>query len=120
MEEKLKNYQNQRNPPPLVQDAGDQRYDVEEVEIWAEQYVSTSVPAEAMTTWRSVLMMPKSHKRRKEKTSHRPRPVTQQYIKDTKKLDVVGPVDNRPSTDKLHHFVRGKNKNYMIHVTRDT
>ena len=72
-------------PPPLVQDAGDQRYDVEEVEIWAEQYVSTSVPAEAMTTWRSVLMMPKSHKRRKEKTSHHPRPVTQQYIKDTKK-----------------------------------
>ena len=25
------------------------------------------------------------------------------------KLDGVGPVDNRPSTDKLHHFVR-KNK----------
>ena len=23
-----------------------------------------------------------------------------------KKLDGVGPVDNRPSTDKLHHFVR--------------
>ena len=22
------------------------------------------------------------------------------------KLDGVGPVDNRPSTDKLHHFVR--------------
>jgi hypothetical protein len=27
-----------------------------------------------------------------------------------KKLDGVGPVDNRPSTDKLHHFVRGKKK----------
>ena len=26
------------------------------------------------------------------------------------KLDGVGPVDNRPSTDKLHHFVRKKNK----------
>ena len=24
------------------------------------------------------------------------------------KLDGVGPVDTRPSTDKLHHFVRGK------------
>ena len=27
-----------------------------------------------------------------------------------KELDGVGPVDNRPSTDKLHHFVRKKNK----------
>ena len=27
------------------------------------------------------------------------------------KLYGVGPVDNRPSTDKLHHFVREKNKN---------
>ena len=26
------------------------------------------------------------------------------------KLDVVGPVDNRPSMDKLHHFVKNKNK----------
>ena len=25
-------------------------------------------------------------------------------------LDGVGPVDNRPSTDKLHHFVRNKKK----------
>ena len=24
------------------------------------------------------------------------------------KLDGVGPVDNRPSTDKLHHFVNKK------------
>ena len=24
------------------------------------------------------------------------------------KLDGVGPIDNRPSTDKLHHFVRKK------------
>ena len=24
------------------------------------------------------------------------------------KLDRVGPVDNRPSTDKLHHFVKKK------------
>ena len=34
------------------------------------------------------------------------------------KLDGVGPVDNRPSTNKLHHFVRFKKKlfkekNYM-------
>ena len=34
------------------------------------------------------------------------------------KLDGVGPVDNRPSTDKLHHFVK-KNKKNMWHVTRD-
>ena len=26
------------------------------------------------------------------------------------KLDGVGPVDNRPSTDKLHHFVQKKKK----------
>ena len=29
---------------------------------------------------------------------------------DTKKLDRVGPVDNRPSTDKPKHFVRSKKK----------
>ena len=27
------------------------------------------------------------------------------------KLDGVGPVDNRPSTDKLHHFVPPPKKN---------
>ena len=27
---------------------------------------------------------------------------------DAQKLDGVGPVDDRPSTDKLHHFVRRK------------
>ena len=27
-----------------------------------------------------------------------------------KKLDVVGPVDNRPSSDKLHHIVKKKKK----------
>ena len=40
----------------------------------------------------------------------------------TSKLDGVGPVDNRPSTDKLHHFVKKKYiyiKNYMRHLTRD-
>ena len=39
-----------------------------------------------------------------------------------KKLDGLGPVDNRPSTDKLHHFVqktKQKNKKNMRHVTRD-
>ena len=49
------------------------------------------------------------------------------------KLDGVGPVDNRPSTDKLHQFVKNeeekkrvwqiknnKKKNDMWHVTRDT
>ena len=35
-----------------------------------------------------------------------------------KKLDGVGPVDNRPSTDKLHHFV--KKKKYMTYLTCDT
>ena len=34
------------------------------------------------------------------------------------KLDGVGPVDNRPSTDKLHHIIR-KKKNYILHVTCD-
>ena len=39
------------------------------------------------------------------------------------KLDGVGPVDNRPSTDKLHHFVRKKQQKNktcdMWHVTCD-
>ena len=37
-----------------------------------------------------------------------------------KKLDRVGPVDNRPSTDKIHHFVQKRKKtkkNDMCHVT---
>ena len=34
-----------------------------------------------------------------------------------KKLDGVGPVDNRPSTDKLHRFVQKKK---IGHVTCDT
>ena len=29
-------------------------------------------------------------------------------IRFVTKLDGVGPVDNRPSTDKLHHFVKKK------------
>ena len=36
------------------------------------------------------------------------------------KLDGVGPVDNRPSTDKLHHFVQKKKKRKKkVNVTRD-
>ena len=43
-------------------------------------------------------------------------------------LDGVGPVDNRPSTDKLHHFVQKKKKMWLVscdmwhvtHVTCDT
>ena len=31
------------------------------------------------------------------------------------KLDGVGPVDNRPSTDKLHHFVPPPKKNHVTH-----
>ena len=35
-------------------------------------------------------------------------------LKKKRKLDGVGPVDNRPSTDKIHHFVKKKKlKNYM-------
>jgi hypothetical protein len=34
-------------------------------------------------------------------------------IKATIKLDGVGPVDNRPSTDRLHHFVRKKRRKKM-------
>ena len=43
-------------------------------------------------------------------------------FKISKKLDGVGPVDNRPSTDKLYHFVQKKKKivtHDMWHVTRD-
>ena len=39
------------------------------------------------------------------------------------KLDGVGPVDNRPSTDKLHHFVKKKEEEKekkKWHVTCDT
>ena len=40
------------------------------------------------------------------------------------KLDGVGPVDYRPSTDKLNHFVKKKNKKNvtrdMWHMTRHT
>ena len=37
------------------------------------------------------------------------------------KLDGVGPVDNRPSTDKLHHFVQKKYLKYYYnwHMTLD-
>ena len=35
------------------------------------------------------------------------------------KLDGVGPVDNRPSTDMLYHFVK-KKKSDMGHLTPDT
>ena len=35
------------------------------------------------------------------------------------KLDGVGPIDNRPSVDKLQHFVKKKEKNYLRHVSRD-
>ena len=37
------------------------------------------------------------------------------FLEIVPKLDGVGPVDNRPSTDELHHFV-GKTK---LHVTHD-
>ena len=35
------------------------------------------------------------------------------------KLDGVGPIDNTPSTNKLHHFVQKKKNCDMGHVTRD-
>ena len=35
-------------------------------------------------------------------------------------LDGVGPVDNRPSTDKLHQIVKKKEKKKKWHVTCDT
>ena len=35
-----------------------------------------------------------------------------------KKLYGVGPVDNRPNIDELHHFV--KKKKNKLHVTCDT
>ena len=36
------------------------------------------------------------------------------------KLDGVGPVDNRPLTDKLHHFVYLFVTCDILHVTHDT
>ena len=36
------------------------------------------------------------------------------------KLDGVGPVDNRPSIDKPHHYVRKKREKKMRHMTCDT
>ena len=38
------------------------------------------------------------------------------------KLDGVGPVDNRPSPDKLHHFAKKekKEKNKKKKITPDT
>ena len=47
-----------------------------------------------------------------------------EFCKDfKKKLDGVGHVDNRPSTDKLHHIVKKKEEKKvtcdMWHVTRD-
>ena len=39
----------------------------------------------------------------------------------SRKLDGVGPIDNRPSTDKHHHFVRKRKKEKKKwHVTYDT
>ena len=42
--------------------------------------------------------------------------LTQNDNETIKKLDRVGPVDNRPSPDKLHHFVKKK----KLHMTPDT
>ena len=36
------------------------------------------------------------------------------YIESVNKLDGVRPLDNRPSTDKLHHFVRKEKKKIKI------
>ena len=36
-----------------------------------------------------------------------------------RKLDGVGPVDNRPSTNKLHHFVKKLKIKKLWHVTHD-
>ena len=36
------------------------------------------------------------------------------------KLDKVGPVDNRPSTDKLHHLSEKKKKKKKKKMTCDT
>ena len=38
----------------------------------------------------------------------------------TQKLDGVGSVDNRPSTDKLHHFVKKKKKRKKCDMTQMT
>ena len=45
--------------------------------------------------------------------------VARQWDGDLLKLDGVGPVDNRPSTDKLHLMVK-KKQTKKKHVTCDT
>ena len=37
-----------------------------------------------------------------------------------KKLDEVGPVDNRHSTDQLHQIIHINNKGHMQQVTHDS
>ena len=84
MEENLKTQQKHIRPlKSKNQEVGDRRNDVKQVNRRAEQNDGTSDPAEAMTTWRSLLMMPKSNKKRKEISTLHPNPVTQQYIKET-------------------------------------
>ena len=46
--------------------------------------------------------------------------LTQFWLCLVEELDGVGPVDNRPSTDKLYHFVQKKKKCDMWRVTCDT
>ena len=36
------------------------------------------------------------------------------FVRNTRKLDRVGPVDNRPSTDFVNFFVKKKIKNYIF------
>ena len=61
-----------------------------------------------------LIFLPVRKRKRKKWPSHN-------YFPDQagKKLDGVGPVYNRPSTDKLHHFVKKTNKKKQWHVTRD-
>ena len=47
------------------------------------------------------------------------------FLIQTENLDGVGPVDNRPSIEKLHHFVQKKRRRKKVtsdmwHVTHDT
>jgi hypothetical protein len=58
--------------------------------------------------------MQKSRRRKKSRRRQKPRRRTSRIQKSGRKLDGVCPVDNRPSTDKLHHFVKKKKKKWYM------
>ena len=69
-----------------------------------------------MSTWSQL-------QRKRSSVTNQTSHIAYEFVSFTK-LDGVGPIDNRPSTDKLHHFVRKKkkknNNNNNNNLTCDT